>query len=75
MPRIRFNENPVDELLTFSEYIGMYYEEPVILHYTAQKLPFTHWSDVCGWLLSDCFVCRWCYGWFRFPDRCFGRSL
>ena len=45
MPRIRFNENPVDELLTFSEYIGMYYEEPVILHYTAQKLPFTHWSD------------------------------
>lgn len=45
MPRLRFNENPVNELLTFSEYTGIYYEEPLILHYTAQKLPFIHWSD------------------------------
>lgn len=45
MTRLRFNENPVSELLTFSQYTGIYYEEPLILHYTAQKLPFTHWSD------------------------------
>lgn len=40
-----FNENSVDELLAFSEYTGIYYEEPVILHYTVQELPFTHWSN------------------------------
>lgn len=45
MSRLRFTENPVDDLLTFSEYTGMYYEEPLILHYMAQKSPFSHWSD------------------------------
>lgn len=45
MTRLRFNENPIDELLTFSDYLGIYYEEPLILHYTAKKLAFTHWVD------------------------------
>jgi hypothetical protein len=40
MPRLRFIENHVNELLTFLEYMRIYYEELLIFHYTAQKLSY-----------------------------------
>lgn len=43
--RERFNENPVVDLLTRSDYIHMVEEEPIILHFAAHQLGFDHWAE------------------------------
>ena len=45
MNRDRLSKQPVGKPLTFSEYIGMVFEEPIILHSTAQRLNFSHWAE------------------------------
>lgn len=45
MCRDRFKSLPVGKPLTNSDYIGMVFEEPVILHSTAHRLKFMHWAN------------------------------
>jgi hypothetical protein len=45
MSRDRFKILPVGKPLTNSDYIGMVFEEPVILHSAAHRLKFMHWAN------------------------------
>ncbi|NGT95623.1 hypothetical protein G6Y98_07405 [Clostridium perfringens] len=45
MSRDRMSKQPVGIPLTYSDYIGMVFEEPIILHSTAQRLNFQHWAE------------------------------
>lgn len=39
------SKQPVGIPLTYSDYIGMVFEEPIILHSIAQRLNFQHWAE------------------------------
>jgi hypothetical protein len=43
--RERLNKQPIGKLLTFTDYIGMVFEEPKILQNTVSKYKFDHWVE------------------------------
>jgi hypothetical protein len=43
--RERLRTSPIGENISFSKYIGMVFEEPLILHHFAQKHQFYHWIE------------------------------
>ncbi len=43
--RDRLSMQPVGDPLTSSNYIGMVFEEPIVLHSVAQRLNFLHWIE------------------------------
>ena len=45
MNRDRMSGQPVGSPLSLSQYIGMVFEEPIILHSTAHRLKFKHWAE------------------------------
>ncbi|WWU65513.1 hypothetical protein QJR26_03910 [Clostridium baratii] len=45
MSRDRMSKQPVGIPLTYSDYRGMVFEEPIILHSIAQRLNFQHWAE------------------------------
>ena len=45
MNRDRMSRQPVGSPLSLSEYTGMVFEEPIILHSTAHRLKFKHWAE------------------------------
>lgn len=43
--RKRLSIQPVGEPLTFSDYVGMVFEEPIVLHSISKRLNFPHWIE------------------------------